>query len=295
METKTIAVVAIALVLVGAVVFTVAEAEAEPDVKIGMVNWACATASSNVLALVLEEEGYNVELVDTEAGIMYTGLAQGDTHVTTTAWLPFTHASYWDVYGDRLTEVNKNIPGGAKLGLVVPDYTAEELKSNGNASIADLKAHEDEFGKEIIGIDAGAGIMEAANDALDDYNLDGWEVVEGSDAAMVAALKAAVDAEEHIVVTLWDPHWVFAAVDGLVYLEDPELSMGEDEYIATLVNTEWADDAANEDVMAIITAFEWTMDDINEVMLYQDEHGVVEGAQMWIDENREKVDGWLGN
>ncbi len=295
METKTIAVVAIALVLVGAIVFTVADAEAEADVEIGMVNWACATASSNVLALVLEEEGYNVDLVDTEAGVMYTGLAQGDTHVTTTAWMPYTHGSYWDVYGDRLTEVNKNIPGGAKLGLVVPSYTAEMLNSNGNASIADLKANEDEFDKKITGIDAGAGIMDAAGKAIDDYNLDGWELVESSDAGMVQSLETAVAKEEHIVVTLWDPHWVFAAVDGLVYLEDPEESMGGDEYIATMVNTEWANDAANEDIVAIITAFEWTMDDINEVMLYQDEHGVVEGAQLWINENREKVDAWLGN
>ena len=289
---KTAAVVAVALVLVGAVIFVTTSDEVEADVKIGLVAWDCAIASSNVMKLVLEEEGYSVELVETEAGPMYTGLSQGNTDVTLTAWLPFTHATYWTTYGDDLEELGRHIEGEAKIGLVVPNYTAEAL---GLTTIGDLKGQEGEFGGEIIGIDAGAGIMTATENAIDNYSL-AMTLVESSTAGMLSALDAALDAGEHIAVTLWDPHWAFAAYNTddyhLVYLEDPTEQYGQAEDIVTLAHKDFATN--NPELAAILTNFNWTVADMNQVMDLQQEHGEVTGAQMWINENRDKVDGWLG-
>lgn len=50
----------------------------------------------------------------------------------------------------------------------------------------------DKLGGRIIGIDPGAGIMAASEKALIEYELD-YELVEGSDATMVATLKQAID------------------------------------------------------------------------------------------------------
>lgn len=50
----------------------------------------------------------------------------------------------------------------------------------------------DKFGGRIIGIDPGAGLMAASENALVEYGLD-YELMEGSDATMVAALKQAID------------------------------------------------------------------------------------------------------
>lgn len=78
----------------------------------------------------------------------------------------------------------------------------------------------EKFKGKIIGIDPGAGIMKATGDAIEQYGLD-YEVVEGSDATMAAALKQAIDNQEWVAVTGWTPHWKFARWD-LKFLEDPK-------------------------------------------------------------------------
>lgn len=99
---------------------------------------------------------------------------------------------------------------GAKLGLVVPAYTYED----GIEDISDLNGNESLFKGKIIGIDAGAGIMRITeNDVMPHYGLDGYELTKSSDATMMTSLRQAIDAEEDIVVTLWDPHWAFGAYE----------------------------------------------------------------------------------
>ncbi|MDD3023719.1 MAG: glycine betaine ABC transporter substrate-binding protein, partial [Syntrophomonadaceae bacterium] len=66
-------------------------------VKILYVEWACATASSHVMADILENNmGYKVELTPVSAPLLFEGLANGDADAMTTAWLPITHKSYME-------------------------------------------------------------------------------------------------------------------------------------------------------------------------------------------------------
>lgn len=142
--------------------------EQSGTIKIGLVLWDCAIASSNVMKIVLGDLGWTVELVDSEAGVMYTGLSGGSIDVITTAWVPATHGAYMDQYGDDLQTLGVNLDEGAKLGLVVPNYTAEALELT---TIADLQGLGSEFGHKITGIDAGAGIMAMAEEAIEVYEL----------------------------------------------------------------------------------------------------------------------------
>ncbi|MGV2806558.1 glycine/betaine ABC transporter, partial [Clostridium perfringens] len=50
---------------------------------------------------------------------------------TVAAWLPLTHADYWDKFKDQVEALGANMEG-VKTGLVVPSY----VKAN---SIEDLK------------------------------------------------------------------------------------------------------------------------------------------------------------
>ena len=99
-------------------------------------------------------------------------------------------------------------------------------------SIEELNEHVDDFGGRIVGIDGGAGIMLATEQAIEDYGL-GLELLESSDMAMTAALVDAYMEEEWIVVTGWTPHWKFARYD-LKFLEDPRGIYGgaEDSIVA---------------------------------------------------------------
>lgn len=101
-------------------------------VKIGYVLWDSEIASTNVVKLVLEKAGFDVETSAVDAGPLYQAVAEGDVDFTVSAWLPATHQSYLDKYGDKIVVVRKNLEG-AKVGLVVPTYVTissiDELNS----------------------------------------------------------------------------------------------------------------------------------------------------------------------
>ncbi|RRJ64269.1 glycine/betaine ABC transporter [Paenibacillus oralis] len=100
--------------------------------KLSYVAWDSEIASTNLLQYILENKlGYKVEALQVEAGPMWTGVAEGDADATAAAWLPLTHADYWDKYGDKLEDLGPNMTG-VKTGLVVPNYvdinSIEDLK-----------------------------------------------------------------------------------------------------------------------------------------------------------------------
>lgn len=143
---------------------------------------------------------------------------------------------------------------------------------------------------KITGIDPGAGIMEATERAMKDYELDEWDLVTGSSAAMTASLKKAYDAEEPIVVTGWTPHWKFAEYD-LKYLEDPKGSYGGEEEIHTIGRTGLQEDMP--EAHQVLSNFNWSEDDMGEVMIAIQEGEKAEvAAQTWVDANAEKIATW---
>jgi glycine betaine/proline transport system substrate-binding protein len=151
-------------------------------------------------------------------------------------------------------------------------------------------AEESGFG-HITGIDAGAGVMQTTDKAIEEYGLD-IELVPSSSSAMTAALKTAIDNEEWIVVTGWTPHWKFAAFD-LKYLEDPKGVFGGEEKIHTIARQGL--EADHPEAYQVLDNFNWTPDDMNSVMLDIAQNDMVEteAAQKWIDNNRDKVDAWI--
>lgn len=108
--------------------------------KIAYVTWDSEIASNNVLKIALEEAGFDVNLVATDAGPMYQAVATGDADFSVSAWLPGTQANYWEEYKDDIVLVRHNLEP-AKVGLVVPAYVYEA----GCQSIADLNEFKDKF------------------------------------------------------------------------------------------------------------------------------------------------------
>ncbi|MEC1722413.1 glycine betaine ABC transporter substrate-binding protein [Schinkia azotoformans] len=143
---------------------------------------------------------------------------------------------------------------------------------------------------EIIGIDPGAGIMKATAKAIEDYGLEDWTLIEGSGAAMTAALKKAYDKEEPIIITGWTPHWKFVKFD-LKYLEDPKGVYGEEENIHTITRNGLVEDHPN--AVKVLDQFHWTADDMSTVMVMIEEGTKEEeAAAKWVEENAEKVAEW---
>ena len=258
--------------------------EPKKEISIGYVTWDCAIASTNVMKLVFEEAGYDVELIAVDAGPLFQALAGGDVDFTTTGWLPHTHESYWEQYGEQIDYVRPNIPGAARIGLVVPTYVTID-------SIEEMNSVADQFGGRIVGIEPGAGVVARTEQAIDEYGLN-YNLVTSSSAGMAAELGAAISDEEWVAVTGWSPHWKFGRYD-LKFLDDPKGAYGGAEDIVTLARQDLATD--DPEAHAILERFEWTGEDIASVMT--DIAGGMpeeEAAQKWIDANSEKVDLWLG-
>lgn len=256
------------------------------EVKIVYVEWSCATASTNVVAAVLQEKmGYDVETVPVSAAAMWKSVATGSADAFTTAWLPTTHDNYYQQTKDELVDLGPNLKG-TRIGLVVPEYV--DIKT-----IGQMEDHAEKFDGKIIGIDPGAGIMGKTEKVLDAYNLDSIKLMEGSGATMTAALQNAIHQDEWIAVTGWTPHWKFARWD-LKYLEDPKGIYGGEEFINTIARQGLQQDMP--EVYAFLDNFHWELDDIHEVMDMNRAEGTTpyENAVKWINDNPQKVQAWMG-
>ncbi len=150
----------------------------------------------------------------------------------------------------------------------------------------------DKFKGRIIGIEPGAGVMSATEEAMDVYGLDKYTLVEGSSATMAAALGDAIKNNEWIVVTGWTPHWKFARWD-LKYLDDPEGVFGGAEQICTLARVGLKEDMP--EVYEFMDNFNWPLDKMQEVMVWNAEEDAdfYQNALRFIDENEELVNSWL--
>lgn len=145
---------------------------------------------------------------------------------------------------------------------------------------------------EIVGIEPGSGTMNIAQETIDAYNLD-MELIPSSEPAMITELMSAMEAEEPIVVTLWQPHWIFSEYD-LKFLEDPKGTMGGSENIHTMVRHGLEDDHPS--AYQLLDNFYWEVDDMNAVMAMFGQDDSVEprdAAKEWIADNRDKVDAWM--
>ncbi|PLR85760.1 glycine betaine ABC transporter substrate-binding protein [Bacillus sp. V33-4] len=91
------------------------------EIVIVYVAWESEIASTNVISEVLEQQGYNVNMKQVEAGPMFAGIADGSADAMVAAWLPTTHADYFTRYEDALVDLGANLEG-TRLGLTVPEY-----------------------------------------------------------------------------------------------------------------------------------------------------------------------------
>ncbi|MCL7929505.1 glycine betaine ABC transporter substrate-binding protein [Halomonas llamarensis] len=259
------------------------QADDHNSINLAYVEWSSEVASTNVIAAVLEQEGYEVDLTSLSAAAMFQALATGDADAIVAAWLPTTHADYMERLGGDIEDLGANLDG-TKLGLVVPAYSDID-------SIPELNEHAESFSGEIIGIDPGAGLMGLTEKVVDTYDLD-LNLRSGSGATMTAALASAIQNEEDVVVTGWTPHWKFSRWD-LKYLDDPKNVYGGAEQIHTVVREGLGDDMP--EAYAILDAFEWTPEQMGEVMLMNREDGAdpYESAKQWVENNQDIVDEWV--
>ncbi|MBP1970816.1 glycine betaine/proline transport system substrate-binding protein [Virgibacillus natechei] len=161
-------------------------------------------------------------------------------------------------------------------------------ETSGNAAEETNDAAEIE---EIVGIEPGSGTMNIAEETMEEYDLS-VELTPSSEAAMLSELERAIESQEPIVVTLWQPHWSFREHD-LKFLEDPKETLGASENIHTMVREGLEDEQIS--AYQLLDNFYWEIEDMNKVMsnFRDDDVEPREAAAEWIENNRDEVDAWI--
>lgn len=188
-----------------------AQAE-EKTITMGTLSWEDLTPITGITKKVLEDSGYTVKVTDfSEWGIAYAALSKGDIQILASQ-TDYVAQDYWDKNKNRLEKISP-VSHGLFQALVVPKYVPIDAMDQ-------LNDNADKFGGKIIGIEPGSGLMRDTSTAVEKYGLK-LKLVEGSTAAMTAALKSAIDRKEWIVATLWEPSWMAQKFD-VKFLKDPK-------------------------------------------------------------------------
>lgn len=277
---------AAALALTGCAGSTGDDAAASKEITIGVFNgWPEGEAVSYLWKLILEDEGYDVDLEYADAGPVFQGVAGGDYDVALDGWLPMTHADYFEQFGDDIVDLG-SWNDDAKLTVAVnADAPVDSLTELADAA--------DQFDNRLIGIEPGAGLTAATQDAvIPTYGLDGMDFITSSTPAMLAELDSKLAAGENVAVTLWRPHWAYDAYD-IKDLADPEGTLGDAESIHTFTRTGFETD--HPEVNEWLSGFRMDSEvlfSLENVMYNtgEDVTDYTDIVRQWMTENQEWVD-----
>jgi len=276
--------------------------DAEP-VHLAYVEWSTEVASTHLVKAFFQERlGVRCRVIAMTPERMWAAVANGEADGMVSAWLPRTHESYFARYGDEVVDLGPNLQG-TRIGLVVPEVrVGRQTGPEGRRttplvdieSIPELRGQAGRFGNVIIGIDPQAGIMMRTEQAMEAYGLnDRFELVQGNEARMVEALVEAIRAQRWVVVTGWEPHWLFGRYN-LRFLEDPQNVFGQREAIHTLVRKGLKEERPL--VYAALDNFQWNRQQMSQLMswIQRDERLFpCRNAVRWLEENPETVDSWM--
>lgn len=262
---------------------SLAEGKAK-KVRFAYVEWPCATITHYIAKAAIEERlGQKVEIIPLSVPLMFQAVVSKDADASMSVWLPSTHKAYMEKLQGKIIDLGP-IVGGARLGWVVPDYVPI-------TSIEGLRGQADKFQGKIYGIEPGAVYVESSKQAIKEYGLEGFTLIESGDAVMVAQLADAISRKEWIVVTGWSPHWKFARWN-LHFLDEPKGLFGGEESIHVIARLGLEKD--NPEVYNFLDKFYYK--DTQQLQALMDaitteKPQVV--AKRFIQENKEQVDSWF--
>ncbi|MDO6448956.1 glycine betaine ABC transporter substrate-binding protein [Oceanobacillus profundus] len=184
---------------------------------------------------------------------------------------------------------------GIIFGILAIFMLAACGNSDGNAADSNGEAdYSEEVDYTITGIEPGAGISVTTEKAIEEYDsLQGWNVELSSTGAMMTELRGAIENEEPIVITGWNPHWMFAEYPDMKYLEDPQGIYGGEETLNSLARIGLEEEKP--EAYKLIDQFEWNVEDMEEIMYESEQTGkaVEEVAVQWVEDNEDRVAEWV--
>lgn len=199
-------------------------------VRFADVGWTDIQVTTATTQVLLEALGYTPEVKTLAVPVTYASLKNKDIDVFLGNWMPSMTADIKAYTDDKSVETIGTNLADAGYGLVVPQYVADA----GVKSLTDLGAHKDKFNGKIYGIEAGndGNRIISTMIAKPENKLEGFELVESSEAGMLTQAEKLMKKNEWIVFLGWTPHPVMGEMK-IAYLD----GMGDSGFGAATVHT----------------------------------------------------------
>lgn len=202
---------------------------ADPDscnkVKIGAGDWPDIQITSSMMSDIVGALGYEPDVKTLAIPVIFASLKNKDLDVWQGNWMPSMVSEIQPYLDDKSVEVIQTNLTGATSSIGVPRYVADA----GVKSFNDLAKFKDKFGGKIYGFEAGNDVNRHVQQLIEDpkNHLEGWEVVESSEAGMVTQAEQAIKNKEWIVFVPYTPHAAMGKMDLWFLTDIPDASFGE--------------------------------------------------------------------
>lgn len=259
-------------------------------VRFADVGWTDIQVTTGAAQVVLEALGYAPEVKTLSVPVTYASMKNKDIDVFLGNWMPSMTADVKAYFDDKSVEqISVNLEG-AGYGLVVPQYVADA----GVKSLTDLGAHKDKFGGKIYGIEAGNDGNRIISEMIADpkNNLEGFELVESSEAGMLTEAERAMKDNQWIIFLGWTPHPVMGEMK-IHYLD----GMGDSGFgsatVYTNVRAGYTSECPN--VGKLVSNLKFTLEMEGAMMdpVLKDGADPKETALSWLKAHPDAVTPWL--
>lgn len=306
---RAFSVIAVAGALAAASFSLARAAESSEPIRIAVNEWTGQHLSAYIAGDLLKKMGYEVEMVTAGGLPQFTAIARGELHANPEVW----DNSVTDIYTNGLA--SGDLVNLGKLGLeprdgwIYPPYMEEKCPGlpsyKALFDCAQAFATAETFPKgRVVAYPADWGTR--TQDLVAAIDVPFVPIAGGSEGAMIAELKGALDSKEPILMMFWQPHWIFANLD----VKWVEWVPTEGECVAEKQTRENACGFSQASVDKIVSksfpekwpraaafmkAFTLTNDEQNRMIYEVDQQGrkLDEVVQEWIADNETQWSGWI--
>ena len=269
------------------------DAESCKTVRLSDVGWTDITAITAMTSAILEPMGYVGDIKQLAVPVTFASMKSKDIDVFLGNWMPSMENDIKAYREDGSVETLGANLEGAKYTLAVN----QEIYDAGLKDFADIGKFKDRLGGKVYGIEPGNDGNRLVLEAIKDPKLgmDGFELVESSEAGMLAQVAKNTGAGKDIVFLGWAPHPMNANFK-IQYLTGGDALFGPNfggANVYTNVRQGYVAECPN--VGKLVSNLKFTMDMENKVMgeILNNGADPKAAALAWVKANPDALTAWL--
>ncbi len=260
-------------------------------IRMAEPGWNDLSFTTGVAQSLFNALGYEATSSVLSIEIIYASMKSKDLDAFLGYWDPAMVTYYKPYMEDGSVETIGTNLTGAKYTFAVPTYAWEA----GVKDFADLNKFADKFNKKMYGIEAGSNQL--MFDAIADpaLKLEGWEVVESSEAAMLTEVGNKIRDKQFVVFQGWAPHPMNTLYD-FKYLTGGDKFYGPDlgaSTVSTQVRNGYADECPNAARLLKNLKFDIDFENMGMGYLINDGLTQADAAMKAIKDQQDRLQAWL--